>query len=76
MNSTTAIEPSPAVAGQVVAICRIPTAKHLFLDTALKTVTYHTRLPRASRLRVNLSANLSANVPEGPMDSRLQRGIQ
>ena len=60
----------------VVAICRIPTAKHLFLDTALKIIAYLTRLPRTSRLRVNRSANLSANVPDGPMDSRPERGIQ
>ena len=60
----------------VVAICRIPTAKYLFLDTALKTVAYPTRLPRASGVRVNRSANLSTNVPDGPMDSSSERGIQ
>ena len=48
----------------------------LFLDAALKTVAYLTRLPRTSRLSVNRSANLSTNVPDGPMDSRSERGIQ
>ena len=39
-------------------------------------VDYSTRLPRTSRLRVNRSANLSTNVPDVPMDSSSERGIQ
>ena len=39
-------------------------------------VAYPTLLPRTSRLRVNRSANLSTNVPDGPMDSRSGKGIQ